>query len=208
MKINGLYAIIGPSHSHDPITQVKTMCEHGVRLFQWRDKINDTKTMIDICLQLKQDIISNFKGRLFINDHIDVALASGCDGIHLGQNDISVQDAKKQAGDRLMIGLTVSQSDHIMDMSYELLDYVSIGGIFASQSKNNAPEPIGINGLQQHIHHIKSIDSQLPIFCISGINRDNIKQVLECGVDGVAMAKALHEDINNITKIYQEYYNE
>lgn len=208
LKLNGLYAIIGPSHSHDPINDVKTMCTHGVRLFQWRDKSNDKHRMIDKCLQLKQEVINEFQGKLFVNDHIDVALESGCDGVHLGQSDLSVMDAKKHAGDRLMIGLTVSKRQHITEMDSNHLDYVSVGGVFATQSKKNAPEPIGIVGLQQHIKHIKYIDDQLPIFCISGINRYNITQVLDCGVDGVAMAQALHEDIDVITKAYQDYCSE
>jgi thiamine-phosphate pyrophosphorylase len=133
---------------------------------------------------------------LLVNDRVDVALAAGADGVHVGQDDMAVADARRLLGDRAIIGLSVKSAAQASEAPVDLLDYVAIGGVFATTSKDNPDPPVGTDGLRAiaaavHARAAKLPKAKLPIAAIAGIDRRNAGDVIAAGADGVAVISAL-----------------
>lgn len=141
------------------------------------------------------DIAKKFSARLFINDYWKIAIELDAYGIHLGQEDLADANlvAIQQAG--LRLGVSTHNIDEIEKIAQKLSikpSYIAIGAIFATQSKNIPTLTIGLKNLKKWT---ESID--LPVVAIGGINSDNIQQVIDCGVLGVAMIQGVY--IENMT---------
>ena len=128
---------------------------------------------------------------LLINDRADVAFAAGADGVHLGQDDMAVADARRLLGPHAMIGLSIKTLEQAAQAPIEHLDYVCIGGVFATASKDNPDPPIGLAGLERIFAQMRGRDPDLPIGAIAGINAGNAGAVIATGADGVAVISAL-----------------
>ena len=102
--------------------------------------------MVETARALK-DTLKPFRVPLLINDRVDVALAAGADGVHVGQDDMAVEDARRLLGPDAIIGLSIKTVAQAEAAPIELLDYVGIGGVFATSSKDNPDPPIGVGGL-------------------------------------------------------------
>jgi len=186
-----LYLVSGSNdtRSRSLVELVEQAAEGGITLFQLREKTMPTGEFINTARQIVAALEAT-DIPVLINDRVDVALAAGAAGIHLGQSDISATDARKILGPEAIIGLTVRDQNEIDQAPVELLDYLSIGGVFTTSSKDNARSPIGIDGLQNLVGHARS-RCKLPLTAIAGINRHQIEQVFTCGVDGVALISAI-----------------
>ena len=128
---------------------------------------------------------------LLINDRVDVALAAEADGVHIGQDDMAAVDARLLLGRTAIIGLSVSTVHQAQSAPLELLDYVGIGAVFATSSKDDANAPIGPSGLRDIVRAIRARAPKFPICGISGINANNAAEVIAAGADGVAVISAL-----------------
>ncbi len=127
---------------------------------------------------------------LLVNDRVDVALAVGADGVHLGQDNMHPADARRLLGPRAIIGLTVKTTDQADELFRLPVDYACIGGVFATVSKNNPAPPVGLDGLS-HIAFRARLAGSLPVGAIAGIDHGNAASVIAAGVGGVAMISAL-----------------
>ena len=157
----------------------------GAGMVQLRDKTSSTRDSIDGARDLKTRL-APLGVPLLINDRVDVALAAGADGVHLGQSDMDPIDARRLLGETAIIGVTVHTLDEARGVPSERVDYVSIGGVFATASKNNPNPPIGVTGLAE----IAAL-FELPMVAIAGITRDNAASVIAAGVGGVAVISAV-----------------
>jgi thiamine-phosphate pyrophosphorylase len=128
---------------------------------------------------------------LLINDRVDVALAAEADGVHIGQDDMSAADARLLLGRTAIIGLSIKTLQQAQDAPLEYLDYVAIGGVYGTSSKDNTVAPIGIDGLRAIVQAICARDPKCPICAIAGINESNAAEVIAAGADGVAVISAL-----------------
>jgi thiamine-phosphate pyrophosphorylase len=128
---------------------------------------------------------------LLVNDRVDVALAAHADGVHLGQDDMTVEDARLLLGTNAIIGLSVKTRDQAERVPIEHVDYVCIGGVFATSSKDNPDPPIGLAGLQSIFSVMRGRDPDLPIGAIAGIDATNADATVAAGIDGVAVISAL-----------------
>jgi thiamine-phosphate pyrophosphorylase len=111
--------------------------------------------------------------------------------VHVGQDDMSVPDARLLLGRTAIIGLSVSTLRQAQNAPLELLDYVGVGAVFASGSKDDTSAPIGISGLREIVRAIRTRAPGFPICGISGINAGNAAEIIEAGADGVAVISAL-----------------
>jgi len=169
----------------------------GVTCVQYREKHADTGAMIATARELH--VITRKYGRpLLINDRVDVALAVGCEGVHIGQDDIDVQAARKLLGDDKIIGVTVSNAEEAEIAVRGGADYLGIGTIFATTTKENTKSIIGIEGLQQLLQKLERLKSPVKTVCIGGLHKSNIARVLwqsttpsGRSVDGVALVSAI-----------------
>lgn len=133
---------------------------------------------------------------VFVNDDVAVAKDVATDCIHLGQNDVPVHTARNLLGDSASIGLTVRSVDEAKSAPLDELSYISVGGIYPTNSKSDTCSPIGIEGLNQVVRVLASRRPKVPVIAISGINSSNVQSVLDTGVDGVAVVAAICEAQN------------
>ena len=128
---------------------------------------------------------------LLINDRVDVALAAQADGVHIGQDDMAAEDARLLLGRTAIIGLSIRTLAHVQAAPLDVLDYVAVGGIYGTTSKDTAAEPIGVAGLRDIVRAVRARDPEFPICAIAGINQSNAADVIAAGADGVAVISAL-----------------
>ena len=187
-----LYLILDPAQrpTDKLIDLTREAVAGGVTLLQLRCKSLSTCRFLETAQAVKV-ALADTEVPLLINDRIDIALAVGAAGVHIGQDDLPVADARRLLGEQAIIGLTVRSPEEAAAASLELLDYVSIGGVFATTSKQNSTAPIGLDGLQAITDQLHQRQSNLPLTAIAGIDRSNAAEVIAAGVDGIAVISAI-----------------
>jgi len=187
-----LYALIDPERAggRDLAQLAGLVACGGATLVQLRDKHGSTQAMVEAARAIKRSL-APLGVPLLVNDRVDVALAAHADGVHLGQDDMTVEDARLLLGTNAIIGLSVKTRDQAERAPVEHLDYVCIGGVFATTSKDNPDPPIGLSGLQSIFSVMRRRDPDLPIGAIAGIDATNAAAAVAAGVDGVAVISAL-----------------
>jgi thiamine-phosphate pyrophosphorylase len=187
-----VYALLDPEHAggHALADLARLVAQGGATLVQLRDKRSETRPMIEHARAIKAALVS-FKVPLLINDRVDVALASGADGVHVGQTDMAVEDARRLLGRDAIIGLSVKTTAQAEAAPLDLLDYVGVGGVFATVSKDNTSAPIGPAGLARIADTLRRRVPGFPLCGIAGINASNAAETVAAGADGVAVISAL-----------------
>ena len=187
-----LYALVDPEHAggHDLADLAGLIAQGGATLFQLRDKRGTTLQMIERARALKSALAPSGV-TLLINDRVDVALAANADGVHVGWDDMPVADARHLLGPDAIIGLSIKTLAQAAKAPLELLDYVCIGGVFATSSKDNPDPPVGIAGFKTIATSIRARVPKIPVGAIAGIDQRNAASVVEAGADGIAVISAL-----------------
>ena len=162
----------------------------GATLIQLRDKHGATRQMIEAARAIKA-VLAGTGVPLVVNDRVDVALVSGADGVHVGQDDMRVEDARRLLGPGAIIGLSIKTVALANAAPLAHLDYVGVGGVYATTSKDNPNAPIGVHGLREIVAAFRARQRDLPICGIAGIEAGNAAAVIEAGADGVAVISAL-----------------
>jgi thiamine-phosphate pyrophosphorylase len=187
-----VYALVDPERAggHMLPDLAAMLASGGSTLFQLRDKHGATRVLVEEARAIKQKL----KGHgtpLLINDRVDVALAAGADGVHVGQDDMSVEDARRLLGPDAIIGLSIKTVAQAEAAPVHLLSYAAIGGVYATTSKDNPDPPIGIAGLGRIVDVFRRRAPNLPLCAIAGIDLTNAGATIAAGVDGVAIISAL-----------------
>lgn len=170
--------------SHEEIVQM--MLAAGARLIQLRDKDAKAKEMLDAaraCVKLTREAGAT----LIINDRVDVALTCGADGVHLGQEDLSVEEAREILGDDKIIGVSTHNLDQLKAALETSANYIAIGPVFSTTTKEN-PDPVV--GLELVSEARKLVDR--PLVAIGGISVERAPAVIAAGADSVAVISALY----------------
>jgi thiamine-phosphate pyrophosphorylase len=155
-----------------------------------RDKLSETRSMIATARAIKK-ALAPLGVPFVINDRVDVALASDADGVHVGQDDMAVEDVRKILGRDAIIGLSIKTVAEADAAPVELLDYVGSGGVYATLSKQQKNAPIGPEGLLRVIGALHRRAPKLPVCGIAGIDATNAAAVIAAGANGVAVISAL-----------------
>jgi thiamine-phosphate pyrophosphorylase len=187
-----LYAIVDPERAGERTLSdlAQAVVRAGVTALQLRDKCGDVRRFIKEARTIKAGLAPS-PVPLLINDRVDVALASEADGVHVGQDDMAVADARRLLGPTALIGLSVKTIAQAEAAPVDLLDYVGIGGVFATTSKDNRDAPIGTQGLARIIEVFRRRAPKLPLVAIAGIDTGNAARVISAGADGIAVISAL-----------------
>jgi thiamine-phosphate pyrophosphorylase len=186
-----LYALVDPAVAGGrTLAELAASIADSATLFQLRDKRGSTRTMVDEARALRA-VLEPKDIPLLVNDRVDVALAAEADGVHIGQDDIAPADARLLLGRRAIIGLSVKTLGQARAAPLDLLDYVAIGGVYGTTSKDNSAAPVGIDGLRAMVKAIRARAAHYPICAIAGINAGNAAGVIAAGADGVAVISAL-----------------
>ncbi len=157
----------------------------GVTLVQLREKTASTRAFIEQARVLKR-LLAPLRVPLLINDRIDVALAAGADGAHVGQQDMPVALARQLLGPAAIIGLSITELGQVRDRDVELADYLGVGPIFAQSTKLDATPPLGLDGLAE----VRRATGK-PIVAIGGVSAANANAVRSAGADGIAVVSAI-----------------
>jgi thiamine-phosphate pyrophosphorylase len=187
-----LYALVDPERAggRDLAELAWLVARGGATLVQLRDKQGSTQAMVKTARAIREKL-APLGVPFLVNDRADVAFAAGADGVHLGQDDMAVEDARRLLGPHAVIGLSIKTPEQAARAPVEHLDYACIGGVFATTSKDNPDPPIGLAGLRSISATLRSRDPDLPIGAIAGIDASNAAAVVAAGADGVAVISAL-----------------
>lgn len=186
-----LYALVDPAVAGGrTLADLATLIAGSATIVQLRDKQGSTRTMVAEARAL-QAALRPKRIPLLINDRVDIALAAEADGVHIGQDDMSPADARRLLGHDAIIGLSVKTIAQAKTAPLDLLNYVAIGGVYATTSKENTTTPIGISGLRAIVDVVRARNANYPVCAIAGINAGNAADVISAGADGVAVISAL-----------------
>src|SRR5271165_4023824 len=187
-----LNAIVDPEHDggHDLAELALKCAQGGATLVQLRDKHGDTGAMVETARAIRR-VLAPLGVAFVVNDRIDVALASGADGVHIGPEDMAVADARRLLGPTAIIGLSIKSVAEAEAAPVELIDYVGSGGVYATLSKEQKKPPIGPQGLARIIAVLKRRKAKMPVCGIAGVDATNAADVIAAGADGVAVISAL-----------------
>jgi len=187
-----LYALVDPERANGLALDdlARRVMQGGATLVQLRDKHGSTRQMVDEARAIKA-ALHHSGVPLLINDRVDVALAAGADGVHIGQDDMAVADARRLLGNDAIIGLSLKSVAQANAAPLDLLDYAAIGGVHVTTSKDNPDPPVGIAGLRTIAGAIRARVPTFPICAIAGIDRSNAADVIAAGADGVSVISAL-----------------
>jgi thiamine-phosphate pyrophosphorylase len=187
-----LNAIVDPERAGGrQLADLATRCVRGgATLVQLRDKRSETRILIEEARSIRQ-ALAPFAAPFVVNDRVDVAIAVGADGVHLGQEDMAVEDARRLLGSSAIIGLSIKSVEEAEAARLDLVDYVGSGGVYATSSKQQKNAPIGPAGLARIIAALRRRAPDLPICGIAGIDASNAAEVIAAGADGVAVISAL-----------------
>jgi thiamine-phosphate pyrophosphorylase len=187
-----LNAIVDPEHAGGRrLADLARQCVRGgATLVQLRDKFSATRAMIEEAQAIKE-AVAPLAVPFVVNDRVDVALAAAADGVHLGQDDMTVEDARRLLGSNAIIGLSIKSAAEAEAAPIDLIDYVGSGGVYATSSKQQKNPPIGPAGLARIIAVLRARGRDLPVCGIAGIDASNAAEVVAAGADGVAVISAL-----------------
>ncbi|HYA11739.1 MAG TPA: thiamine phosphate synthase [Thermodesulfovibrionales bacterium] len=166
----------------------------GVRWVQYREKERSRRKIYEKAVRLRR-IAKDYNALFIVNDFVDIAICVNADGVHLGQDDLPLKEARKIIGKHRIIGISTHSLEQAIEAEKNGADYIGFGPVFHTLTKD-AGEPRGINTLREVKNHTK-----IPIVAIGGISLENIRSVLDTGVDAVAIASAiLSGDIGENTR--------
>lgn len=182
-----LYVITDPRYGHGDALRdrVAAAIRGGATIVQLRDKTATTRALIEQARALLT--ITRAAGvPLIINDRVDVALAVGADGVHLGVDDMPIADARRLLGPHAIIGGSPETPEDALRMQREGATYLGVGDVFGTPTKPDAGTPIGIAGLQRIIALV-----DIPVIGIGGITPANAADVIRAGASGIAVVSAV-----------------
>jgi thiamine-phosphate pyrophosphorylase len=169
-----------------PITQaVEAAIAGGVTMVQLREKTASTREFYRIALEVYA-LTRRHHIPLVINDRLDIALAIGAEGLHLGRSDLPLSVARRLAGNRMFIGLSASTVEEALRAQAEGADYLGVGAVYPTGSKADAGEAIGLEGLAAIRAAVP-----IPVAAIGGVNEANAAKVMEAGVAGIAVISGI-----------------
>jgi thiamine-phosphate pyrophosphorylase len=190
LRLPRLYAIVDVTCFAPPLRTTNSIVEFardlgegGVTLLQYRNKEGATRDMMRHAREIKRVL----EGRvtLIMNDRADICVASGYDGVHLGQDDLSAEGARLVVGPRL-VGISAHNSQQVKEADASPADYIAIGPVFPTTGKKNPDELVGLKGVSA-----ARAATRKPLVAIGGITRSRAKSVIEAGADAVAVISDL-----------------
>jgi len=171
--------------------QVRTACEAGVDWVQLRVKNQSHDDWLNIAQEARA-ITNQFQVILIINDSVEIARAVNADGVHLGQEDLSPMDARKILGEEKIIGYSAHSLDEILAARYFDIDYFGLGPFRFTSTKERLEAVLGFEGIQNIIQRAKEGGILKPIIAIGGIQLKDVHDLIQKGVDGIAVSSAIN----------------
>jgi thiamine-phosphate pyrophosphorylase len=183
--------------------------EAGVGMVQYRDKTGSPQEILCAAFLLRE-AFTGTRCRLILNDRADLAVLAGFDGVHVGQGDMSPQDARRVVGMGRIVGVSTHTDEQVVaadpmsqnrDMGHpSAADYVAIGPVFATGTKADAEAVVGLEGVRR----ARALTTK-PLVAIGGITRSNARSVLAAGADSVAVISGLFAPGESVEKVARDF---
>jgi len=205
----GLFGITGEDFSRGRTVDevVNAMIKGGIRVIQYREKDRGLRVKLEECRRIRA--LSQEHGVLFIvNDHVDLAMLVDADGVHVGQDDLPVAQVRALVGEEMMIGVSTHSLSQARRAMADGADYIGVGPIYATRTKNDGCDPVGLAYLDNVVREIP-----LPFVAIGGIKVHNIEQVVRHGAKTVALvteilgAEDIRATVSELTAILKNQGN-
>ena len=186
-RVRGLYVIIDPqvTNGRDPLEIATASLQGGARMLQLRDKLRDKGEILPLASALQQ-LCQAHDADLIINDHVDLASAVGSAGIHVGQTDLPVAQARQVLSPCQVLGRSNHELHELAESQEMGADHVAFGAIFQTVTKGVGRPPQGVERLREARQATK-----LPLVAIGGINAGNVAPVVETGADAICVTAAV-----------------
>lgn len=191
----GIYGITDSKSgkNKDLLTYSEDLLKGGVKILQYREKNKSISEKLQEAMELRK-LTKKYNALFIVNDHIDIALLSNADGIHIGQDDLPVSYARKLMGDKI-IGLSTHSPEQALKAIKDGVDYIGVGPIFNTETKVDVCAPVGF----EYLSYIKE-NTSIPFVAIGGIKENNLLSVLEKGATSIALVSELVGDKNTYEK--------
>lgn len=195
-----LYVITGEEfHPGRPLLEVmKEALEGGADFIQLRDKKSTKKQILEKAKALRE-LTKQYNVPFIVNDHIDIAIAVNADGVHLGQDDLPLREARNIIGDKKIIGISTHSLEQARAAERGGADYIGVGPIFPTQTKEDVVEPVTLSYLREVVENIS-----IPFVPIGGIKLHNVDEVLDAGAKNVCVVSEVvgSEDVKGTCEAF------
>lgn len=169
----------------------------GATLIQLREKHASSREILRLARELRRVLPQNV--RLILNDRADLCVAAGADGVHVGQDDLSPDATRRIVGPERIVGVSTHNPEQVNSADQSAADYVAVGPVFNTSSKENPDPVIGLEGVKR----ARAL-TQKPLVAIGGITIENCRSVIEAGADSVAVISELLPDPRKRTAAFLE----
>lgn len=180
--------------------QVERLISGGARFIQLREKFASPKEFYDDA-KAAIEIARKTGVKIIINDRVDIALALKADGVHLGQDDLPPAKARQILGENAIIGFSTHSIEQAIEAVKFPIDYVAIGPVFATTTKENPEKTVGIEGVKR----VREAIGDFPLVAIGGISAENFMQILKSGADSAAVIKSILFPTEKIEENFQTF---
>ncbi|QKX04461.1 thiamine phosphate synthase [Aquimarina sp. TRL1] len=201
-----VYYISQGKTPEEHLENIKNVCKGGCKWIQLRMKNVDTVVYLQTALRCRE-ICDDYEAIMIVNDNVDVAKAAQADGIHLGLNDVSPEEARKVLGANFIIGGTANTFDDCKMHIDNGVDYIGLGPYRYTSTKENLSPVLGIEGYKEILSEVRNYKASVPVVAIGGIKEEDVGALLETKVSGVAVSGMLtatmdiEEKIKNINTL-------
>jgi len=165
------------------VDDVTNALKAGCQVIQYREKVMSTRSMCEQGSKIRE-LCNSYDAIYIVNDRVDVALATGADGVHLGQSDMVLETGRRLMP-RGMIGISITSVEEGIEAKRNGADYLGIGPIYPTDTKIDADPPIGLGPLRELKQKV-----DIPLVAIGGIEHKNISEIVSAGADGIAAISA------------------
>lgn len=180
--------------------QVERLISGGAGFIQLREKHCSPQEFYESAREALE-ISRKHDAKIIINDRVDIALALKADGVHLGQGDMPPAEARKILGEKAIIGFSTHNLEQAIEAVKLPINYLAIGPIYATTTKENPDETIGIDGLKK----VRAAAGDFPLVAIGGINSSNLRAVFDGGADSAAIISGLLFSADEISENFAAY---
>ena len=187
IELPRLYAILDAAFFPERdlmFVAAENLVDGGVTLLQYRNKLGSARQILEDSREMKRRMPSSV--RLMMNDRADLCLAAEFDGLHVGQNDLSPESARRVIGPELWLGVSTHNPEQLKQADQTTATYLAIGPVFATSSKEEPDPVVGLEGVRRARELTRK-----PLVAIGGITRANARSVLDAGADAVAVISDL-----------------
>ena len=193
------------------IDSAQMALEGGCRWIQLRMKDAEESLLEEYAYKLK-DMCKEYGATLIIDDNVQLARKVEADGVHLGKNDMPINEARKLLGDHFIIGGTVNTFDDVLlNQQTAMVNYFGCGPFRFTSTKKNLAPILGFDGYKDIIRRKQEANINIPLVAIGGIRKEDISQLLDIGVDGIALSSSILKaenpvkEVRNIVNLFKSY---